>query len=63
MINDAKFDEGTWRRVPQERGTRDVIVGNIYIPSESNSSVNDIQGKFGWIVADERGNKMFKCDI
>ena len=35
VIDDTKFDESTWIRVPGERGKRDMFVGNIYMPSEA----------------------------
>ena len=52
MIDDTKFDESIWIRVPGERGKRDMFVGNIYMPPESKSRVSDIQRRFGEIAED-----------
>ena len=52
VIDDTKFDESIWIRVPGERGKRDMFVGNIYMPPESKSRVSDIQRRFGEIAED-----------
>ena len=52
VIDDTKFDESIWIRIPGERGKRDIFVGNVYIPPESKGSVNDIQRRFGEIAED-----------
>ena len=50
VIDDTKFDESIWIRVPGERGKRSIFVGNIYVPPESKSRVSDIQRRFGEIA-------------
>ena len=52
VIDDTKCDESTWIRVPGERGKKDIYVGNVYMPPESESSVNNIQRRFGEIAED-----------
>ena len=42
VIDDTKFDENIWIRVPGERGKRDIFVGNVHVPPESKSRVKDI---------------------
>ena len=41
-------------------GNEGLFVGNIYMPPESKSSVNDIQRRFGEIAADVRIKGMEK---
>ena len=52
VIGDTKFDENIWIRVPGQRGTNDFFVGNIYMPPESKSRMNNIQRRFGEIAVD-----------
>ena len=52
VMKDTKFDESMWLRVPEERGTKDLFVGNIYMPPESKITVNGIQQRFGEIATD-----------
>ena len=52
VMKDTKFDENIWLRVPGERGTKDIFVGNIYMPPESKSTVNGIQQRFVEIATD-----------
>ena len=46
VIEDTKFDERVWVRVPGDRGAKHVFVGNIYMSPESKNIVKDIQRKF-----------------
>ena len=52
VMKDTTFDESIWLRVPGERGTKDLFVGNIHMPPESKSTVNGIQQRFGEIATD-----------
>lgn len=45
----TKFEESIWLRVSGEWGMKDLFVGNIYMPPESKSTVNEIQQIFGEI--------------
>ena len=48
VIDDTKFDESIWIRVPGERGKRYIFIcWDVYMPLESKNSVNNIQRGFG----------------
>ena len=57
MVKDAKFDESILITVPGERGAKYCVLGNIYVPPESKSTVKEIQRKFGEVAVDAQKYK------
>ena len=57
VIEDVKYDENIWTRVPGERGAKHLFLGNIYMPPQSKSTVKEIQNKFGEIAVDAQKYK------
>ena len=51
VIEDTKFDESIWLRVPGERRVKYFFLGNMYMPPESMSTVKEMQ-KFREISVD-----------
>ena len=58
VMKDTTFDESIWLRVPGERETKDLFEGNVYMPSESKSTVNGMHQRFGEIAADVQKYKI-----
>ena len=52
MIKSTTFDESIWLKIPGERGAKDCFLGNIYMLSESKSTVKYIQMEFGKVAED-----------
>ena len=52
VIKDTKFDESMWIRVPGERGAKEFFLGKHLYPTESKSTVKEIQRKFREVAVD-----------
>ena len=56
-MEDTKYDESIWMRVPGERGTKRFSSGNFYVHPGSTSTVKEIQKKFREIAVDLQNDK------
>ena len=56
-IEDTKYDEIIWLRVPGENGAKYFFLGNIYMPREPKGTVKKIQKKFGEMALDPQKYK------
>ena len=52
MIEDTKFDERIWIKIPGERGAKYYFAGNIDVPPESTNTMKYTRRTFGEVAVD-----------